>query len=472
MRLWAACLGICLWSIAGSARVAAQQTDEHGGNKGVLHSPSIGAPLERATVPTERTLLDTLGRLSRPVTPAEVASWKWQLAQPGIDRQRAGWLHLWLGEWQLAANQQPVTALQHFLQAQKLALPNGDLAGRAAVDRAIALDFEGDYSDAAEAFHRLLMPKMALPGYDHRLCAFWYRHAGACAGYHAERAKLGIKEPPRLDPLCGAAALAACLRSLGLPSGKKTVLSACHVTGEGSSLEDLMAACRKLDVSAYKVTADDIGLKELRRVLVAFVEHDHFVALTHADSAGVSYLCSDCGAWPGGRINLTWKQWHAMEAGPYIAVARKGSSEDKMLASLHSMSMPQSHSPIMKSGRVRLHRRQMPHADLFRHAFVIRYQLLLSCNDLKPTSPTCPDYCNDPFDCGGHQDPVSLATGAEAYRPADDLVVYNPQGPAVHWGRVYNSLREPGADPGINSGGSVYLDFGLGRPLRGRQPGT
>ena len=40
-------------------------------------------------------------------------------------------------------------------------------------------------------------------------------------------------------------------------------------------------------------------------------------------------------------------------------------------------------------------------------------------------------------------DPVNLATGEEEYTPADDLDVYNPIGPSVSWGRLYDSLREP-----------------------------
>lgn len=47
-------------------------------------------------------------------------------------------------------------------------------------------------------------------------------------------------------------------------------------------------------------------------------------------------------------------------------------------------------------------------------------------------------------------DPVNLAAGVEAYRPADDLVVYNPYGPRVVWRRHYygglaiNVLSSPG----------------------------
>ncbi|GIV20399.1 MAG: hypothetical protein KatS3mg023_2150 [Armatimonadota bacterium] len=51
-------------------------------------------------------------------------------------------------------------------------------------------------------------------------------------------------------------------------------------------------------------------------------------------------------------------------------------------------------------------------------------------------------------------DPVNLAAGVEAYRPADDLVVYNPYGPRVVWRRHYYgglailTLRSPGLSIG------------------------
>ncbi|GBC94857.1 tRNA3(Ser)-specific nuclease WapA [bacterium HR16] len=51
-------------------------------------------------------------------------------------------------------------------------------------------------------------------------------------------------------------------------------------------------------------------------------------------------------------------------------------------------------------------------------------------------------------------DPVNLAAGVEAYRPADDLVVYNPYGPRVVWRRHYygglaiSNLYSPGLPVG------------------------
>lgn len=74
------------------------------------------------------------------------------------------------------------------------------------------------------------------PGYARTDCALWLRPARACAGFHAQRSQAGIPEPPRLDPNCGAAALAASLKGLGLPSDFKTVCAACRVTGFGGDV--------------------------------------------------------------------------------------------------------------------------------------------------------------------------------------------------------------------------------------------
>ena len=54
-------------------------------------------------------------------------------------------------------------------------------------------------------------------------------------------------------------------------------------------------------------------------------------------------------------------------------------------------------------------------------------------------------------------DPVNLAAGVEAYRPADDLVVYNPYGPRVVWRRhYYGGLAIQGKSSGGLSRGWVH----------------
>src|SRR5262249_15707444 len=126
-----------------------------------------------------------------------------------------------------------------------------------------------------------------------------------CVEYHNSHAKIGIPEPIALDPLCAAAAVAARLREMGRPYDEETVLKAVRVTGEGSTLQDVVDAGPKLGLSIRAVRADDAGLTNLPKPLVAWVERDHFVAVVAANKKGVSYLCSDCGPWPGGRVNLT-----------------------------------------------------------------------------------------------------------------------------------------------------------------------
>lgn len=284
-----------------------------------------------------------MGRLQHSHPAAEIAAWKREIKTTHPTAERAAWLHLWLGEWELAQNQQPERDMWHFRQAQRLINPQNRCYGLAAYDQAMALFYMGAYADASEAFASLLAPKTSLPGYDGRNCALWLRHARICAGTHEAHAKLGIPEPPRLDPLCGAASLAACLRSLAVPYSRQTVLSVCPVTGEGSNLAGVLDAARKLGLNARALTADDQGLMALPKPLIAYVEQDHFVALVRADKAGVAYLCSDCGPWPGGRVDLTWAQWHALSPGIFGCVTRPRSDADALL----QLAL----SPAVKPGR-------------------------------------------------------------------------------------------------------------------------
>src|SRR5579884_2262329 len=159
---------------------------------------------------------------------------------------------------------------------------------------------------------------------------------------------------------------------------------------------------------------------------------------------------------------------HAMECNLYLAVARKGSREDRELASLRTLgTAPAGRSAARK--QVLFHRRFFQHQTLFqqlyRHVALIRSTLLLSCGK-RGTAPPCPPQACCPKDkAGGTGDPVNMATGEEEYQPDDDLVVYNPYGPAVRWGRVYNSLRligdgynsDAGYDPSYQCN-----DFGVG----------
>ena len=232
-------------------------------------------------------------------------------------------------------------------------------------------------------------------------------------------------------------------------------------------MSDLVDGGKRLGVVIRPVRADDRGLRSLPKPAVAYVEQDHFVAVVRADRRGVSYLCSDCGAWPGGRVDLTWKQWHALNPGVYATVTKAGSAWDRALAGLPTSSAQgrgatlqvAAVGPLASLGA----RREMLAAG---HVSLLSPKRIYSCG-LKPNSQHCPPYILCCWDCylrslqegPSEGDPVNLATGEEEYTPAPDLMVYNPHGPSVVWQRVYNSLRG-----GSHNTSQPYddLDFGIG----------
>jgi RHS repeat-associated protein len=434
-------------------------------------------PFPSASDPWGVSLLTEAGRLAREIPASDVAHWKRQLRAGTLSAKRLARLHLWLGEIEIARNKEPERALEQFRLAQRLARRSDPIYGCAAYDRALTLYFHGAYAVAVPAFRELLAAKSALNGYNPQICALWVRHAAACAGYHEQHAKLGITEPPSLDPFCGVASLAACLQARGRPYDRKTLLANCRVTGLGSNMRDLLDGAKRMGMAAAAVNADEEGLKLLPKPLVAYVEQDHFVALTRADKDGVSYLCSDCGAWPGGRRDLTWKQWRAMDCSHYLVVVKRGSRDADMLDALRkqaaaSRSVSGSHAALAAYHR--------PFPLLPNHwltrvtgAHIVLYDPTVgdACSP-----PTDPHLCgpNVPTDCGGNApnasatsggplsgDPVNLAAGEEEYAPAPDLTVYNPIGPSVVWSRQYASLRGVYQVP---SGLYFYpqLAFGLG----------
>jgi len=464
--------------------------------------PLSGSPKVTGPATPPLTLLDEVGSLNRPVPLAQADSWLRELASRATSL-RASMLQIWIGEWQLAGNQQPENAYEHFghAQAYASAAVSGRaerqqckaLYGLAAYDRAISVYKEGAYVQAAADFKYLLNSRTAMPGYPRQNCAFWYRHASICAGYHAQRSAMGIPEPPRLDPQCAAAALASCLCAQSLPYDRKTVLAACRVTGEGSNLHDVLVAAQKLHVDTHTLFADDAGLIGLPKPLIAYVEHDHYISLIGADSHGVSYLCSDCGAWPGGRVSLTWAQWHALEPSFYVAVSRPGTTEDRNFDELPRSGNPgtfftsnasagvalrdAAQSPIRLSyvgslSELHLSLRMSIHSgwQLARsHSVLSKIPQPGGCGNTQNSNQCdCPICClmdgggfgGGGFGGGGFSpgnpggsftagalfgasagDPVNAATGEEEYSPEKDLTVYNPHGPSVAWGRIYDSLR-------------------------------
>ena len=459
--------------------------------------PFRQTPLLPVTLRERVTLLDDLGHLARPVTAAEALTWKTELKTTSPAQARAAQLHLWLGEWELAQNQQPERARWRFRVVQATTTKNDPLHGLAAYDAAIALSYAGAYQAAAGEFQALTASKDTPHSYSHIRCAFWLRHVTACVDYHQAHSDLGIPEPTRLDPLCGAAALAACRRALSASYDKQTILSACRVTGEGSSLQDVLDGARKLGMAAQAVTADDAGLQLLPKPLVAYVERDHFVAVVKADKGGVSYLCSDCGMWPGGQVDLTWKQWHTMNAGLYGVVTPAGSLWGKRLALLpaDNAAAPKI-QPLQVASAGHLTGLPLFRIDalmslLRKHVVRFASPIDIALCGSPPKPVVCPSNGNPPGDGPGtggngsnqcHKasaflagpsagDPVNLATGEEEYGLEPDITVYNPTGPSVVWQRSYRSLRGPGrnqqnnANPYYESQSDLTYqsdDFGVG----------
>lgn len=204
-------------------------------------SPASPAESRRASV----SLLDEVGRLARVVRTDEAAAWKNEIKTKQIAPERAALLHVWLGEYLLASEQEPKQAAWHFRMVQKLTRTGDPLHGLAAYNLAITQFRRGQYEECAEAFARLLRPRPVRWGFDKRRCALWHRHALACAGYHARPGALGVPRPKELDPLCGAGGLAVCLRAHGLPYDEKSVLAVCRVPRDGYG-QQFWGHCRRL----------------------------------------------------------------------------------------------------------------------------------------------------------------------------------------------------------------------------------
>ena len=415
----------------------------------------------------KQSLLDSIGGMSRVVPAGEVAAWKQALHNPRTEKTLAAWTHLHLGEWEMLQNKEPQKAGWHFRQAQQMVSPQDRLYGIAAFDRALVLQHEGAYRLSAAAFKGLLDAKHSLPGLNRQACAAWYRNASACATYHAERSAMGIPEPPRLDPHCAAAGLAIALRGLHLPYDKPHVLANIRVTGEGSTMQDVIDAGKKLQVAVHVVQADEEGLRALPMPVIAYVEHDHFIAVTKADKKGVTYYCSDCGAWPGGEVNLSWQQWKGMNAGLYAVITHPNSLDDRALTQMQAaVRLQQTSNPVLFGSTGKYcgpPLSALAQAALLKHVVISTMPNGNIYCGAPPTNPPCPPNTCCPSDgagAGGGGDPVNLATGEESYTPPDDLTVYNPKGPSVRWGRLYNSLRGLGDGYAYSNAAYQCSDFG------------
>jgi len=431
--------------------------------------PFVPQPL---TMPV--TLLGQFGDITPEATTAQVAAWKREENHTKAPSARLAQLHLWLGEIAMNLERNPDGAHWHFRMAESMTKDSDPIKGIAAYDNALCLLTAGSYRQSELEFSALMQPGNRLMGFSRPACAIMLRRAAAAYGYHRERAVAGIPEPPHLDRMCAAAALATAMRANRMPYDRATILKAIHVDGYGSTLGDILSAGPKVGMDIRAVVADDKGLVMLPKPCIAHVEHDHFCAVTKADATGVTYLCSDCGPWPGGAVHLTWKQWKFLEPGIYATVTKPGTAWDRALS--HLGWKTEASANVRRNaglGLVPAVRSAEGIVADTRIASAGALNRVLGGSEFSAVASILPvlrghvdRYIWDAwgFHCGvgcagpvsngnaggtgpslgpaqNGGDPVSLATGAELYNPPADLTVYNPAGPPVVWSRLYSSDR-------------------------------
>src|SRR5688500_6894164 len=111
----------------------------------------LGVRLQSAPAAEAGTLLDEVGRLSRRVEASEASNWKRELQGKRLKLERLARLHLWLGEYKLAHEQDPAGAYWHFRTINRMPGKSPELArlkGRAVLDIAIGRFKQGAYEEA------------------------------------------------------------------------------------------------------------------------------------------------------------------------------------------------------------------------------------------------------------------------------------------------------------------------------------
>ena len=419
-----------------------------------------GAPAKRASF-AALTKLDEIAHWKADAESTDPAAWHKEAAAIATSITVKADDDIWLGEYALAKQENPKGAEKLFDKAMEVAPRSSQEHYVAAYDHALSSFFQGEYAQTFGEIGHIMKSRPV--GLDRKDIVWLYIHSRACAGYHAQRSAMGITEPTKVDPLCAAASLAVCLRELGMNYSRAKVLASVRHTGEGSNLQDIIDAAPKLGLTAVPVaTGNPKKFKTLPMPLVAHVEHDHFIAVLRTDKAGVVYNCSDCGVWPGGFKHVTWKQWKAMEADAYAVLARKGSPLDLALASYIPGTRGDVKSAVAGGGfaprAVVAAERAASVVESMRCDWLGYYLFATVECGFKLNDPRCPDCnCNElevelcpwvlgggGFPCGTN-DPLNLSTGEEEYHAPTDLHIYNPVGPAVHFQRVYDSLRSDGS---------------------------
>ena len=392
------------------------------------------------------------------------------------NKSKAARLFIEVGEYEVG-HHDPLKAEERFERAASLLPVSSPDRGLARYDQGLAQFLHGQFDDSATTLNRLLFSKLV--GYDRRTCLLYERHTASCASYHLDNAKAGIPEPPFLDPLCGPAAIAVGLKRLGFAYDRQTVLRAVPHDPEGTSASDLVKSLPKLGLYGQVVTLNsEKGLLSMPLPAIAHVEHDHFIAIVRANREGVTYICSDCGPWPGGEVTLTWKQWKKMDADAFIPMVPADGIQALALANLPSK--PGEHKRIriasLGSAGVRTTIRAQHLLDRYSSGLCQFPNFLIGalyCGGRATTAKcfsfqNCAKYCPHPCSAGpASSDPLNVSTGEEQNTPSADLVVYNPIGPSVVWSRTYGSLTNM-VPTGFGSGWSHSYNWRFERWYTGQ----
>jgi RHS repeat-associated protein len=391
-----------------------------------LTVPSDSSPKVDQKQSRAKTYLALNGKFDERVFPFMLDQWR----RSSLAHTEKGALAaVWLGEWELGRCEQPYDALKQFQLAQKRVIPGSRVWTLAMVDRSITLTRQGRNAEALTSL-QAIDNRRSLDRYTHARVRELELAARMRKAFKDRNIAEGIPEPSdKLDPFCAEKSLSACLKQKFHYTFD--LRKACRVTGLGSNLADLKVACDRLGVRAYLVKANLVGFKSLPKPLVAFVDHDHFVAVLDSNRDGLNVYCSEC---PGGsKRYITWKQWEALEASAYLVPIRGiPVHRQPVLSDLLRSAVAFYHPRHARRRRFAAKVNALAHEIGLLNERAASY---FSCGPLQ-----LPGLPGDNGPVAYHGDPIDLAHLTDSVSPELDLAVHNPIGPSVAWGRRYNSI--------------------------------
>ncbi|MBS1712976.1 MAG: hypothetical protein JST30_01430 [Armatimonadetes bacterium] len=435
-------------------------------------SPARPKVIVRPMVEKMPTQLDQGQRLTQPIDAATLSKWNDDCKSDDVEVRAKALIRL--GEIDLGLKRDPFAAETKFSEVLRLRPVDRSAVSLAHFDRAMAFFYSGRYKAAQRELDDLIHDNHSV--INPKVLAIWERKAFACAAYHEEHAKAGIRQPAFSDPMAGAASVAIALDKLGKPYKRSDIEQNVPHTGLGSSLRDIDKGASSFGLRAVPFTlkTPELLIDTLKEnngmPVVVLVERDHYVTAVKADKSGVTYMCTDCGPWPGGELEVTWKQWRLMDPGPYAALSKPDGSLVKALEGLTDLSSVEYWLRAWKSLDARsvaaavavkpdIAGKLSKGIEAAEGSLAFQYPHRLQGPHCVPCDPCPMQGCGNFVRSAGHmggtfalpvaakngnlcEDPVNLASGEEEYKPGPDLVVYNPIGPGVVWQRSYYSLMD------------------------------